>query len=1067
MINKRILTALLCVILILTASVIPTTLVSARTSTEYDYSKMGSYFNTTFTSADILDLLGAELSDGERAYLDAHGTVNLKYETVTTQQISVVSIDNSTTVIARPYAYVSAKGSEATWTPSSVSVDSLNGSFSEKDGEYVAVFEDLTVNDDSTVSVDYVLDVTFIISPDDINEILNLAYSNAPAIKASVESARSDYNSKKSAYDAFYAANGEAVEKYHSDTLLYNQYLIDKAVYDERYSAYLTYLDEYSVYSTQLDLYNTYLSDLDEYNAIIDNNLNYEDNLAKYNVDIVSYNEYVAKMKIVKEQVTALHNGLMTKVTPLKRQLHSALFSSLIDDVIAANKEAYITMLGISEDAINDCISASNDIQAILAPKDGVAYKKLKTDEDKYEFYVNNRDELCRATSKLAAALYDMYSNQRLRLLMHSAPTLVGKDDYTEKLSIFISQLILFSNALTDDPVMSYDGSFILDGNVTFHYWDADGKEIKNRTAIDVLGGESYVEDTGNSVPIAGGYPDEVKEPTLPVLMTVPEKPTPVTRPIEPTLVTDPGEAPAELILPTPPDGYMEKPVIPTILNDSSYSLLISDLDSGKLVERDEVSIPLEYTPTLTLVKHIGGTDTVTVTFTDGRGNVVSEINVAKGTAANFVGEIPIREEDIISTYTFHSWVDINGNIYDLSRANEDVTLYPQYSPSYKEIDVEYNVNGTGKNVISIFDPDHILTCLPINKLAEVARESSAGLKVKAKNVTLELSYASLLELDSLGVSYLDIFVDTSSTGVYYADIRAMNEWGEQVTADVDMIFAIPCADSSFASKSLLTCDDSDGNTVYVNKSYSEGLVRFTANTNVSYTLAVRYSINLPSSLRGKVHAPEDAIAGSTVTVTVDVPLGSTAEMYYFLESDSTTKHSVDGFTFTMPHENINLRVKYTEIIYTVTFVSDGKEISVRTYKYGDTVRVPNSPTKLHDAEYSYTFIGWSPEVQTVSADIVYEAIFERTPLVKDREKFPWFTVIFYTVLTVILIGIPALIIFILDRKGVISVKNILASLKRKLSRVGANEADTSDAITAKGEDNDLESTNDECDEEK
>ena len=69
-----------------------------------------------------------------------------------------------------------------------------------------------------------------------------------------------------------------------------------------------------------------------------------------------------------------------------------------------------------------------------------------------------------------------------------------------------------------------------------------------------------------------------------------------------------------------------------------------------------------------------------------------------------------------------------------------------------------------------------------------------------------------------------------------------------------------------------------------------------------------------------------------------------------------------------------------TPIDYTVTFTDENDVvISSNTYHYGDTVVVPEDPTKAEDNTYTYEFAGWSPEVTTVSGDITYKATFTAT----------------------------------------------------------------------------------------
>ena len=66
---------------------------------------------------------------------------------------------------------------------------------------------------------------------------------------------------------------------------------------------------------------------------------------------------------------------------------------------------------------------------------------------------------------------------------------------------------------------------------------------------------------------------------------------------------------------------------------------------------------------------------------------------------------------------------------------------------------------------------------------------------------------------------------------------------------------------------------------------------------------------------------------------------------------------------------------------YTITFYgADGEVLQTGTYKHGETVTVPSEVTKEADAQYTYTFLEWSPNVNnTAEADAEYTPVFEST----------------------------------------------------------------------------------------
>ena len=72
------------------------------------------------------------------------------------------------------------------------------------------------------------------------------------------------------------------------------------------------------------------------------------------------------------------------------------------------------------------------------------------------------------------------------------------------------------------------------------------------------------------------------------------------------------------------------------------------------------------------------------------------------------------------------------------------------------------------------------------------------------------------------------------------------------------------------------------------------------------------------------------------------------------------------------------LYAKWTAKTYTVTWVVDGKT-TTETYEYGATPTFKGSTDKAADAQYTYTFTGWSPAITTVTGDATYTAQYSTT----------------------------------------------------------------------------------------
>ena len=86
-----------------------------------------------------------------------------------------------------------------------------------------------------------------------------------------------------------------------------------------------------------------------------------------------------------------------------------------------------------------------------------------------------------------------------------------------------------------------------------------------------------------------------------------------------------------------------------------------------------------------------------------------------------------------------------------------------------------------------------------------------------------------------------------------------------------------------------------------------------------------------------------------------------------------------DVFTATYEITNVNCTVKFVNY--------DGTEISLKKYRYGETIEEPTAPTKESDLMNSYTFSGWDKEVGICTGDVVFTAVYDATPI-KYTVKF-------------------------------------------------------------------------------
>ena len=81
-----------------------------------------------------------------------------------------------------------------------------------------------------------------------------------------------------------------------------------------------------------------------------------------------------------------------------------------------------------------------------------------------------------------------------------------------------------------------------------------------------------------------------------------------------------------------------------------------------------------------------------------------------------------------------------------------------------------------------------------------------------------------------------------------------------------------------------------------------------------------------------------------------------------------------------MPANDVTIEAVYTPIKYKITWVADGNVIGTSMVDYGTIPSFDGTPVKEKDAEYTYTFSKWSPELVAVTGEASYTAEFSKTP---------------------------------------------------------------------------------------
>ena len=162
----------------------------------------------------------------------------------------------------------------------------------------------------------------------------------------------------------------------------------------------------------------------------------------------------------------------------------------------------------------------------------------------------------------------------------------------------------------------------------------------------------------------------------------------------------------------------------------------------------------------------------------------------------------------------------------------------------------------------------------------------------------------------------------------------------------------------------------------------------WTADQNylVIKTYSSTYIYALPS-IRVTFDANGGSVRTSSKTVAYkltygDLPTptrsGYTFDGWYTARNGGT---KITSSTTVSAKSNQTLYAHWTENTYTITFRNDnGALLQSGEWSYGETpVYSGETPTKAANAQYTYTFKGWSPAISAVTGDRTYTATYDRT----------------------------------------------------------------------------------------
>lgn len=386
---------------------------------------------------------------------------------------------------------------------------------------------------------------------------------------------------------------------------------------------------------------------------------------------------------------------------------------------------------------------------------------------------------------------------------------------------------------------------------------------------------------------------------------------------------------------------------------------------------------------------------------------------------------IPTKEMDNFYVYTFAGWDK------PVVEAEEDTTYTAVFNKSYL---ISFSsISSVSGGMVSFKEDYYVADCRTSNSfdyvvvnLFNVAGSQGKGVEVELPSTILRFSPPTVNDLATAGVVSMTISAVSLSNYKYRYTLIAYNGNKEIILIDGSDVEVT--AYGSFDTEDSYLVETTADNVVRdVRFKIKDNEITFNMNVGSKYLLSPMYLVSIISSEFVNIKVSNNrATNGETITVTPsDAPNGMFIESIYLVREDGEEIKVDENSSFVMPKCGVRVGVVCGYYEYTVTFKSDGKNISIRTYRYGDTVSIPSDPYKPADEKYIYKFNGWDSEVIDVEGDAVYNAVFTSSPLVDESKNLPKTKIakllriayVVVPILAVLFIGLIVLTVVLVIRK--------------------------------------------------
>ena len=398
------------------------------------------------------------------------------------------------------------------------------------------------------------------------------------------------------------------------------------------------------------------------------------------------------------------------------------------------------------------------------------------------------------------------------------------------------------------------------------------------------------------------------------------------------------------------PAADIETPADPTKPATQQYTFTFAGWDSEIAAVTDNVTYTATYSSSV---------NKYTVTFADENGTVLkaaAEYDYGTPFADIEKPATPTKPRNEQYTYTFAGWSP------DPAEVTDNVT----YTATYNEQVNKYEIIFVNENGTELFRQN-----LDYGETPVYGGETP----VKAPDTQYSYTFAAWSPTIS-PVTGDQTYTATYSSTLNKYTVTFKDEDGTVLLAD-DYDYGTEAAD--IVLPAVTPTKAPDVQYTYTFAGWTPEIADVAGNATYTATYAGtlnKYTINFYNEDGETLLDSQEVEYGETPMYAGEMPTKAADAQYtYMFAAWSPTVASVTGAA--------DYTATYSSILnaYEILFVDeDGTELDRQTLDYGETpVYAGEMPTKAQTVQYTYTFAGWDPSVDTVTGAVTYTATYTAT----------------------------------------------------------------------------------------